>query len=229
MLATQTLAASHAVGLLDRLSTRKPEGSPAASRAVSDAAPVHPTKALKKFLSTLTSRECPVLLDLGPVVGSNVNFFGEQLGCKIFVEDIYAEIERHAKQDTLDALPEFLAKRFPQADASVDGILCWDIIDYLPRPAAQALASQLVRVLRPEGALLAFFGTLAPVAQQPPSYTKFIVESDANLVYRLASASRGRQPVLVNRDILRLFDGLTVADSFLLKHNVREILFRKPA
>lgn len=216
------------MGLLDRLSTRKPE-SPTADPRTTDAAPVHPTKALKKFLTTLTARESPVLLDLGPVVGSNVNFFGEQLGCKIFVEDIYAEIERHAKQDALDKLPEFLGKRFPQADATVDGILCWDIIDYLPRPAAQALAAQLVRVLRPEGALLAFFATLAPVAQQSPAYTKFIVENDASLVYRSAAASRGRQPVLVNRDILRLFEGLTVADSFLLKHNVREILFRKPA
>lgn len=216
------------MGLLDRLNTRKPEGPSADSRA-NDAAPVHPTKALKKFLTTLTARESPVLLDLGPVVGSNVNFFGEQLGCKIFVEDIYAEIERHAKQDALDKLPEFFTKRFPQPDGAVDGILCWDLIDYLPRPAAQALASQLVRVLRPDGALLAFFGTLAPPPQQKPAYTKYIVESDASLVYRPAVATRGRQPVLVNRDILRLFEGLTVADSFLLKHNIREILFRKPA
>ena len=44
-----------------------------------------------------------VLLDLGAVVGSNVSFFGEQLGCKIFVEDIYKELDRYAREDKLDA------------------------------------------------------------------------------------------------------------------------------
>lgn len=188
---------------------------------------MRPTKALKKFLTSLTQRESPVLLDLGPVVGSNVSFFGEQLGCKILVEDIYAEVERHAKQDALDKLPEALAKRFPQDDGAVDGILCWDLVDYLPRAAAQALAAQLTRVLRPDGALLAFFGTIAPTAT--PRYTKYIVADEASLIYRATDATRGRQPALVNRDILKLFDGLRVADSFLLQHNVREILFRKPA
>ncbi len=213
------------MGLLDRLNTRKTESHPAARAA--EAAPIRPTKALKKFLTSLTQRESPVLLDLGPVVGSNVSFFGEQLGCKIFVEDIYAEIERHAKQDALEKLPEALAKRFAQADGAVDGILCWDIVDYLSRPAASALATQLMRVLRPDGALLAFFGTVAP--PPVPRYTKYIVADESSLVYRDADATRGRQPVLVNRDILKLFDGLRVADSFLLQHNVREILFRKPA
>ena len=60
--------------------------------------PVFATKALRKFLSCLTSRESPVLLDLGPVVGSNVSFFGEQLGCKIFVEDIFADLDRHVRE-----------------------------------------------------------------------------------------------------------------------------------
>jgi hypothetical protein len=35
--------------------------------------------------------------------------------------------------------------------------------------------------------------------------------------------------VLANRDIIRLFGSLRVSDSFLLKNNLREILFRKPA
>lgn len=213
------------MGLLDRLSARKPDGHASVARAA-EAAPIHPTKALKKFLASLTARESPVLLDLGPVVGSNVSFFGEQLGCKIFVEDLYAEIERHAQRDALDKLPDALTKRFPQPDGTVDGILCWDLIDYLPRAAAMALSAQLTRVLRPDGALLAFFGTTP--AQHAPRYTKYIVADETSLMYRATDASRGRQPVLVNRDVLKLFQGLSVADSFLLQHNIREILFRKP-
>ena len=81
-------------------------------------------------------------------------------------------------------------------------------------------------MLRPEGALLGFFGNALP---REATYTKFVIADDTNLKYRTYPASRGRQPVLLNRDIIRLFTGLRVSDSFLMKNNIREILFRKPS
>ena len=214
------------MGLLDRIAPRRNEleTSPAPSAPVAD--PVFATKALRKLLTSLVSRELPVLLDLGPVVGSNVSFFGEQLGCKIFVEDIFADLDRHVREGKVAALPGFLQTRFQQADSTVDGILCWDLIDYLDRAAAQALAVQLTRVLRPEGALLGFFGTAKP---RDARYTKYIIVDEVNLKHRSYQAARGRQAILLNRDIIRLFAGLRVSDSFLLQNNLREILFRKPA
>ena len=214
------------MGLLDRLATRKSESDVQLRQPPAVDDPVFATKALRKFLSCLTSRESPVLIDLGPVVGSNVSFFGEQLGCKIFVEDLFADLDRHVRTGTLDALPAFLKKRFPQAGGSVDGVLCWDLIDYLDRKAAQELASELTRVLRPDGALLGFFGT---AQAREARYTKFIISDEVNLKYRSYQAARGRQAILLNRDIIKLFAGLRVSDSFLLKNNLREILFRKPA
>src|ERR687889_724119 len=123
---------------------------------------VLPTKALPKFLSALSARSQPVLLDLGPVIGDNVTFFGEQLGCKIFVEDIYKDLERHTRDGKLEEFPAFLAKRFPQPADTFDGILCWDLFDYLEKPAAQALASQMARILKSDGMLLAFFNASEP-------------------------------------------------------------------
>ena len=125
----------------------------------------------------------------------------------------------------VEELPAFIHKRFPQAPASVDGVLCWDLIDYLDRPAAQALAEEVTRVLRPDGALLGFFGTAQP---RDTRYTKYIVIDEVNLKHQSYQAARGRQAILLNRDILRLFSGLRVSDSFLLQNNLREILFRKP-
>ena len=211
------------MGLLDRIAPRRSEVEAAVQSRSADAA-VFSTKALTKFLATLTSRETPSLLDLGPVVGSNVSFFGEQLGCKIFVEDIYADVDRHNRQGKLEELPEFLGKRFQQEDGSVDGILCWDLIDYLDKPSAQVLATQLMRLLRPEGALLAFFGTAQP---RDNRFTKYIVVDAHHLKYRPYDAARGRRNVLLNRDIIRLFEGLKVTESFLLQNNIRETLFRK--
>src|SRR5215510_219030 len=208
------------MGLLDRLAPRKTEPDVEHRHVPSDDDPVFATKALRKFLACLTSRESPVLLDLGPVVGSNVSFFGEQLGCKIFVEDIYADVDRHVREGKLEALPEFLRKRFPQESGIVDGILCWDVIDYMDKTSAQELAKELTRLLRPDGALLGFFGS---VPKPDVRYTKYIIVDEVNLKYRTYQAARGRQAVLLNRDIIRLFSGLRVSDSFLLQNNLREI------
>jgi hypothetical protein len=213
------------MGLLDRIATRRPDEPSVATPVAAAGDPVFATKALRKFVTSLTARESPVLLDLGPVVGSNVSFFGEQLGCKIFVEDIFADVDRHVRGGKIDDLPEFLKKRFRHAEGTVDGILCWDVIDYLDRASGQALADQLTRILRPEGALLGFFGT---AQARDTRYTKYIIVDEVNLKHRSYSAARGRQAILLNRDIIRLFPGLRVSDSFLLQNNLREILFRKP-
>ena len=190
---------------------------------VSEAA--YPSQALHKFLRCLQSTDNPLLLDLGPVVGSNVTFFGEQLGCRIRVEDIAADIDLHVKAGTVDQLAEFFPKRFTQNPGTVDGILCWDVLDYLDRPAAQALAKSLSRLLRPEGCLLGFFST----AQSPEQvYTKYVVVNETTLKYRTYPARRPRQRSLLNGDIIKLFKDLRVTDSFLMKSKLREMLFRKP-
>ena len=170
--------------------------------------------------------ECQIEQRLGPVVGSNVSFFGEQLGCKIFVEDIFADIDRHVRGGKLEQLPAFLKQRFPQITNTVDGILCWDLIDYLDKASAAEVANELTRVLRPDGALLGFFGTAQAQVQ---NYTKYIISDEMTLKHRPYPSARGRQATLLNRDIIRLFSGLRVSDSFLLQNNLREILFRKPA
>ena len=187
----------------------------------------YPTKALHKFLTSLQANEGPLLLDLGPVVGSNVAFFGEQLGCRLRVEDVAKDIDQHVKENKLEQLPEFFATRFKEAPGTVDGILCWDVLDYLDRPAAQALATALSKLLRPEGSLLGFFSTAEQKSESV--YTKYVVVDESNLRYRTYPAPRPRQRSLLNGDIIKLFKDLRVTDSFLMKSKVREMLFRKPA
>ena len=208
-------------------SRRVAEASAATDSTVTNVAEAaYPTKALHKFLNSLQTTEGPLLLDLGPVVGSNVTFFGEQLGCRLRVEDVAKDIDRHVKDGTLDQLPEFFSKRFTQHVGTVDGVLCWDVLDYLDRPAAQALATALSSLLKPDGCLLGFFST----AVQPEAvYTKYVVVDESNLRYRTYPASRPRQRSLLNGDIIKLFKDLRVTDSFLMKSKLREMLFRKPA
>jgi SAM-dependent methyltransferase len=212
------------VAISDLFSRRRkddPEADGGATKA-----PGHPTKALKKFLTTLSTHPQPTLLDIGPVVGHNVTFFGERLGCKFQVEELSKDIDRHTREDKIPELSGFLSRRFPQADDSFDGILCWDLFDYLDKASAQALAKQLARMLRPGGMLFALFNaTEAPPATK--AYTRFVVVDDATIQHRPYAGARGKQKPLPNRDIQRMFEPLRITDQFLLKTNTREVLFRK--
>jgi len=213
---------------LSDLFSRKRKDEPDAHEGGADS-PVHPTKALSKFLSSLNAKSQPLLLDLGPVVGTNVTFFGEELGCKILVENVFKDIDRHIAEGKLEELPAFLSKRFAQPEGSVDGILCWDIFDYVDKKSAEALARQLVRILKPDGAIMAQFSTTESKVSGPPTYTKYIVVDRQLLQYRPYPAARGKQRPLVNRDIQRIFEPLRITEQFLLKNNLREVLFRKSA
>jgi len=189
--------------------------------------PVVPSKALPKFIGALSHKEAPVLIDFGPVIGTNVAFFGEHLGCKLHIEDLATEIDRHTRAHTRDTMPETLAKRFTMAEGSVDGVLLWDIFDFLEVAAAKAVAREVVRVLRPGGAVMGFFCTKAV---ERTSFTKYeIVEASSALRHRHHPGTGGPKFMLQNRDIIKMFDGLTVSESFLLKSNTREILLRKRA
>jgi hypothetical protein len=214
------------VGLLDRLTTRRVEPEPPAQTRAAADEPLCSTKALHKFVASVASKDLPVLLDLGPVVGGNVSFFGEMLGCKIYIEDLFADLDQHVRQNKLEGFHEFLAGRFPQPDRAIDGVLSWDIFDFLDRRSAQALARQLTRLIRPDGVLLGFFGAIQP-ATAP--FTRHIIVDDSTLRLRRYGAPHERHAGLPNRDIQILFEGLHVSDSFLLQNSYREIFLRKPA
>ena len=185
---------------------------------------VYACKTLARFLDMLFARPAAEVVDLGPVIGSNITFLGERVGCKIHVEDLYADVDRHVQHDKLDQLPEFLSGRLAMPASSIDAVLGWDIFDYLAPMAATALAGELMRILRPGGVLLGFFGARA---SDDPRYTKFFIEDEMHLRYRFYPSACTRRWVLQNRDINIMFAGLEIFETVLLKSGVREILFRK--
>ena len=85
-----------------------------AAVATPAAAPEHAitSKVFPRFLTVLAQRETPAILDLGPVVGPNIAFFGERLACKIYVEDVLADIEDHASPRRAPHCPRFSDRAF---------------------------------------------------------------------------------------------------------------------
>ena len=98
------------------------------------------------------------------------------------------------------------------------------LFDFLDKASTQALAKQVIRMLRPGGAVMALFCTAAKPDHVP--FTKYEIVDDANFRHRAHPGVGGVKKALQNRDIIRMFEGLVVADSFLLKSNIREMLLR---
>ena len=57
--------------------------------------------------------------------------------------------------------------------------------------------------------------------------TKYEIVDDKSLRHRPHAGASWPKRVLQNRDIIRMFEGLIVSDSFLLKSNTREMLLRR--
>ena len=207
---------------------KKPEESSAASAPAATAPAVPDTlttsKVFPRFMTAVAQKPTPTLLDLGPVVGTNITFFGERLACKIFVDDLFADVEAHARKGTRDQLAVDLLARLAHESNTIDGILCWDLFDFLDKTTGQALATKLRDLLRSGGAVYGLFGT-TPI--DLTHYTRYMVESEDTLRLRTSPATPTKRNVLLTRDINKMFDGLTVAESVLLKTSTRETLFRK--
>ena len=200
--------------------------SPAAAPA--PAVPVETivtSKVFPKFLSAVANQPSPTLLDLGPVVGSNVTFFGERLACKMHVEDLFADVESFNKRGDRAGLLAFLATRLSQAPDSIDGVLCWDIFDFLDKPSGLVLASILAKMVRRGGAVYGTFGT-TPIELK--NYTRTVVAAEDTLKPRPFPATPVPRTVILTRDIIKMFDGLIVAESMLLKSKTQEFLLRRP-
>jgi hypothetical protein len=177
-----------------------------------------------KLVTLLARVPAPLLLDLGPPSGPNVEFLGDRLGCKLFVDDIWADVDRHTRAGTLDELTASFASRFRHQEGSLDGVLCWNCFDALEKGAARALGKQIARLVRPGGVVMALVRT-AGTALSDRKYE--IVDERHLRVRRLTAGNGSRRQPLPNREIGRLFDGLRLSESFLLKSNIREILLRR--
>src|SRR6185436_18021113 len=146
--------------------------------------------------------------------------------CKLHVEDLFAIVESYARKGSRDGLLDSLSACLKQPPESVDGILCWDLFDFLDRATAPALAAILVGLLKPGGVCYGFFATKAlPVSH----YTRSIVASDTELRQRSYPATATTRTTFVTRDITKMFTGLHITESVLLKNNTQEVLLKRAA
>lgn len=188
------------------------------------AVPLNPAKVrsaclLANFVNALGKRPEPIVVELGPATEGNVAFLGEHVACRIFVEDLLEKLPQG------DADHDAVLPPLKYVDESVDGILCWDIFDYLSPSAGQDLADDLARILRPGGALLLYHRT---ESLSDPRRVKYEIVDEESLRWRVCNDAVPRPArVLQSREVAKMFRSLNIAGAIRLKSQMREVMFRK--
>jgi hypothetical protein len=188
-----------------------------------------PTKILKDFINNVVKKENPVVLDIGPVIGSNIEYF-LNFGIKIYMEDFLAAYNKPRytvfvdDKLTLDE-KKFFSENFSYGDNYFDGLICWDILNYLETKFARSFVEKISAKMKPSSFVLGFFQTLK--GKGPAAVHKYRVLDESNLEYIPLELKMEARKIYQSREINQLFPGYQSQKFYLLKHNVLEVLLKK--
>jgi hypothetical protein len=210
--------------------------------AASAAAPASPntraSNSLKEFFWLLSDVERPRILDLGNLSQSTLNFFINK-GCRISTEDILRSWKEFiaAEEDALRRMPpgkeaarisqaslaeKFLTDAVRYPEENFNGILVWDLLDYIDSELMPRLMDRLYEILRPGGVVIALFHS-----RTPERYHRYRVLDDSALEMIPSPTISVHARIFQNREVLDLFGKFRSSKTFVARDQLREALFIK--
>jgi len=179
--------------------------------------------ALKVLYDQLRHQRKYHILDLGPALGANVDFFS-QFSCKVYIEDFYRTLTSfdYLSEDKLSyqAVFEYLLPY--QKNTRFDIILGWDLFNYLERDELQSLILHLGHFCHKGTLLFALISTSKHVPEKP---TTFQIVNHDRLLYQTNSTVLRQCPRYQQTDLNQLIPNFRVCNSFLLRNGFKEYLF----
>ena len=183
------------------------------------------SKGLRDFTSAIRSPEGLQILDLGAASQANINFI-TGLGHRLCTEDLHRCLELFSSRSMVTADPETEAIRFFQDNlryeqGQFDGVLCWDLFDFLPDTLVKPMVERLHHLLKPGGHLLTFFHSGQPGQLVPICQYRFASEEKLQVSERAPGKLRRS---FNNRGIENLFREYASLKFFLTKDSLREVV-----
>ena len=178
---------------------------------------------LDQFFSYIRGESGLSILDLAGVNQANVSFI-TNLGHRIYSEDFLMSLRLAENGDGAPRVDTFLKHNLNHREGTFDGVLVWDVLEYLSAPMLAATVDRLFRIVKPGSYLLAVFQSQEKV-QSVPQYSFRIQDSKTLLV-----ADRGqRKPeqVFNNRSLEKLFQEFESLKFFLARDKLREVIVRR--
>jgi hypothetical protein len=182
--------------------------SPASAPAVSDRRQRSLTFAKLADLAEERSGRGFSVLDLGPAVKANLDFFLGR-GARVTVADFYRSGSRC---EGIASDPE---TRF-------DLVLAWDVLNYLDRDGLGRLMETLGPHFRPGTALHGLIATSREISAVP---SRFRIEDRETIVCEVQGGRKVPAPRYVEQDLLKRMLGWTVEHRVQLRSGMLEYLF----
>lgn len=184
-----------------------------------------------QFCSTLRLTQGQSILDMSGASQANITFITE-LGHRISSDDIVGTMQECFGQDFLESqqapsmAQRFLDQTLTFPDASFDGALVWDALQFLTSPLLEETVERLLRVMRPGGQMLMFFNA-DEKAKQIPVYNYRIQDQKTLLQIPRAGAGFQRSQFFNNRGLEKLFAKAASLKFFLTRDHLREVIVRR--
>lgn len=178
----------------------------------------------RRLVASLSDERRAVILDLGAVRPETVALL-TPFRCRLEIADLadgLAGLDAETDWNLLRDLAEALLP--PARREPTDIVLCWDLLNYLQRPALSALAERLADRMRPGGfahALIAYSGTTMPA--QP---SQFAPLADGRLIETVTTSAVKNAPRYSPEDLGKCMRGFHSESAMLLRNGMQEFLFR---
>jgi len=208
-------------------STAKPGRS--GSRGGEETVATRPSRGLEEFFTYIRGQSGLTILDLGGATQQNVSFI-TNLGHRLYSEDFlrilhetFGEDGGVEQQSNPGQIEYFLRQALDYPEGQFDGVLVWDVLEYLSPALLAAVIERLHKIVRPKSYLLAFFHSDDKL-DSVPHYTFRIQE-----VNTLQVAQRGsRRPAQLfnNRSLEKLFTQFDSVKFFLTRERLREVIVK---
>jgi hypothetical protein len=196
---------------------------PAQPPASADAGGVN-APLFRRLLELQNADRRAVVLDLGPARTETVALFS-QFRCRLEFADLGDCCEQlNAETDPLlllQVLDSLLPRRRQEP---TDIVLCWDILNYLRRPALQALMARVAMRSRPGTLAHALIAYSEP--RMPARPDRYAALPDGRLVIRHTTGAECAAPRYTPEDLRHCLPDYTVESAMLLKNGMQEFLLR---
>ena len=186
------------------------------------------SRGLEEFFGHIHGLSGLTLLDLGGATQQNVSFITD-LGHRLYSENFLQILketsgaEGMADQSNPGLIDYFLRQALDYPEGHFDGVLIWDVLEYLAPPLLAAVVERLHKVVRPGSYMLAFFHADDKLEAVP--HYAFRIQDVKNLQL-LQQGTRRPMQLFNNRSLERLFTRSDSVKFFLTKDRLREVVVR---
>lgn len=166
-----------------------------------------------------------VVLDLGPARPETVALFS-RFRCRMEIADLATSLANlNAASAAGEDLVAAAQAALPAARSEpVDVVLCWDLLNYLDRPALSALMETIALRCRP-GALVHFLLAYAQ-PRMPARPGRFAPLADGRLLHEALTPEQRPAPRYSPEDLARCLPDFQVVRAMLLQNGMQEFLYR---